>query len=210
MLVARISRFLTNVARHGVPIGGIFGRDWHPVTAVTVYWLESVLLVLATATLCALMGRRTSDSEINAASINPRELLIFHLGSLFVFGGFFAGVIVIIVGNGYIPEPIRWPEIRQAAEAMAVIVAIGLTIDIWTFHRFTVDHVRNRVDACLTRWALFWLLGFFGTMMMVFSGRPLVFFGCFAVLKTTFESWAGLARLFGWKSIKERAAAGRA
>ena len=49
VLIARIGQTLTTFLRHLVPIGGIFGRSWHPVTALVVYWLESVLLVLATA-----------------------------------------------------------------------------------------------------------------------------------------------------------------
>jgi hypothetical protein len=213
-MIARVTRFVTTVARHGVPIGGIFARDWHPVTAVGVYWVESVLLVLATASLCVLIQRRTSPTaihearadgdrataralevqreELKAAAIQPRDVLVFHLGSLLVFGAFFALVILVMVGNGRLEEPIRWREFAHGAEALLVVVAIGLTIDLWTFNRFSVAQVRARVDACLTRWALFWLLGFF------------------AVLKTTFESWAGLARLFGWKSLNDREAAGGA
>jgi hypothetical protein len=209
VLVARISRFFTSVARHAVPLGGIFGRDWHPVTAVAVYWLESVLLVLATVTLCALIQRRSSEAAVATAGVHARDVLLFHGGSQLIFGGFFGGILIILVGNGYLPEPFRWSELLQAAEAMLIIVAIGLTIDLWTFNRFTITTVQSRVDACTTRWALFWLLGFFGTMMMMFSGRAMVFFGFFAVLKTVFESWGAVARLFGWKSLKQREAVSR-
>lgn len=232
VIVFRVGRFLTTGARHGLPIGGIIGGTWHPVTAIGVYWVESVLLVLSVALLSALLQRRTSDAaihaarlegddeavralerqrtELNAAGIRPRDLLAFHLGSLGVFGGFFGGIIVLLIGNGHLAEPIRWGELGQGVAAMLAIVAVALTVDLWAFDRLTVPQLSARVSACLTRWGLFWLLGFAGSIMMTVSGRPMVFFGFFAVLKVTFETWAGLARLFGWRSLKEREAAGRA
>jgi hypothetical protein len=66
--------------------------------------------------------------------------------------------------------------------------------------------VQSRVDACLVRWGLLWMLGFFGTAIMVFSGRPTFFFGFFAGLKVLFETWGRLARMFGWRSLKDREA----
>ncbi len=71
VLAARIGQFVTTVARHAVPIGGVFGRDWHPASAIAVYWVESVLLVLATAALCALFVRRTPPSDVERAGIDP-------------------------------------------------------------------------------------------------------------------------------------------
>jgi hypothetical protein len=205
MLLARVGRFVTTSLRHAVPLGGVFGRDWHAATAIGVYWLESVLLVLATAFLCALMRRRAPPAEISAAGIEPRDVLIFHLGSLLVFGGFLGGVLLILIGNGRIAEPLQWDELRTGAEAMLVVVGLGFLFDLWRFDAFTVAAVRARVDACLTRWALFWLLGFFGTWFMVVTGRAAIFFGFFGALKITFESWASLARWFGWRSLKDRA-----
>jgi len=195
---------MATVARHAVPLGGLFGRDWHPVVAIVVYWLESVLLALATAGLCALMMRRTRSSEVDKAGIHPRDVLIFHLGSLLVFGGFLAGVLIILIGNGHVEGPIDVRQVREGALAMLAVVAAGLVIDLWRFEAFTVDEVRARVDACTARWGLFWLLGFFGTILMAVTGRPAIFLGFFGVLKITLESWARVARVFGWRSVKER------
>ena len=232
MLIARAGRFVSTVARHAVPVGGVFGRDWHPATAIGIYWLESVLLALTAAGLCALMQRRTSRgaiddarlsrdgadvrsvlaerAELQAAGIRPQDVLVFHLGSLFIFGGFFAGVMVILIGNGRIEQPFRWDEFREGAEAMFLVVAAGFLFDLWGFHRMTVATVRARVDACLVRWALFWLLGFFGTWLMMLTGRPAIFFGLFAGLKVTFETWGTLARRLGWRSLKDRETGGGA
>lgn len=197
------------------------------MTAIGVYWIESVLLVLTTVVLSALLQRRTSERlihearqdgdeiaareleeqrvQLRAAAIQPKDVLAFHLGSLLVFGGFLAGVILILVGNGHV-EPIRWEELGQGTLAMLAIVVVAFTVDLWTFDRCTVAQMSARVNSCLARWGLFWLLGFGGTLVMAVSGRPMLFFGVFAALKVLFETWAGLARLFGWRSLKDRAA----
>jgi hypothetical protein len=73
----------------------------------------------------------------------------------------------------------------------------------------SVTDVQSRVDSCMARWALFWILGFFGVLVLLFTGRAWLFFGLFAGLKTTWEVWGGLARMFGWQSLKEREAAAR-
>ena len=70
MLIARIGEFVATAARHALPVGGIFGRDWHPATAIVVYWVESVLLAIVAASLCALVQRRASPTEVAKAGIH--------------------------------------------------------------------------------------------------------------------------------------------
>ena len=226
-MLARVAQFLTTSARHALPLGGIFAVEWHPFTALAVYWVESVLLVLAAALLALMIKRRLSDraiaearaagdedeakglaveaARLRAAAIAPKDVLAFHLGSLFVFAGFLGGVTIIIVGNGHL-EPVRWGELTQGIQAMAIVATITFALDVWRFDSLDVAAVAGRVNACLARWAMFWLVGFFGTGLAMFTGRPTIIFGFFAVLKVIFESWARLAQLFGWRSLKDRQA----
>lgn len=228
MLIARAGELLATVARHAVPLNGLFGRDWHPVTALGVYWLESVLLVLVATLLCVLLARRTAPdtllaaqadgddeavraikaerSALAAAHIEPGPVLLFHLGSLVFFGVFLSALLFVMVQNGKIPGPIPWGELVDGGQVMAIVIAIGLMMDLWAFRRMRVDDVASRVNACLARWALLWLLGFAGTAILIFTDRPSFFFGFFAGLKVLFEVWGRLARLFGWKSLKDRQA----
>jgi hypothetical protein len=92
---------------------------------------------------------------------------------------------------------------------MVVIVSFGFLFDLWRFDSYNAIDLRRRVDACLARWGLFWMLGFFGPLIMFLSGRPLWFLGFFSVLKVVFESWARLAQLFGWRSWKDQQEAAR-
>jgi hypothetical protein len=231
-MFASIGRLVAAVARHALPVGGVFAADWHPVTAIAVYWVESLLMALGAAALSAIIHRRLSaevidearksgDAELArtlgsergdllAASITPRDVLLFHGGSMLFFGVFLSMVMLILIGNGRIPEPVRWGELRDGATAMLLIAALSFSLDLWSLDRLRAAGVAARVNDCLARWALFWLLGFFGTLAMMVSGRPEIFFGFFAVLKIWFESWARLARFFGWRSLKDRQAEARA
>lgn len=222
-MISRVGQFISNVARHALPIGGIFGREWHPATALMVYWVESVLLVLSATALCVLIRRRHTEIAItaaaaegddetaraleaervayNRANLNPNDILVVYFGSMMIFGGFLAGVIFIMVSNGFI-APLRWSELGDGTAIMAAIIALVFLFDLWRLDSIGVSGVAERVESCTARWALFWMVGFFGTLLMVYTGRALMVFGTFAILKATFESWGTLARLFGWKPVR--------
>lgn len=210
-MVRRLVDLVGTAARQAVPVGGIFGLGWQPQVAVAVYWLESVLLAAIAALLCARLRDSTSGTPPVGAltsGLNPRDVLGFHWGSMTLFGLFFAAILAILTTNGHI-APMDWTELREAAIGMAVALTAGFVLDSLLLPDPTVAAVQARVDACLARWALMWLLGFGGTIAMAFTGRPAIFFQVFAVLKLTWESWGLMARTFGWKSLNERAAAGQ-
>lgn len=214
--------------RQAVPLYGLFGRDWQPVTALAIYWIESVLLALVAVALCALLKRRTSPDvaadvyrsgeaatiraieaereTLRKASIDPKTVAAFHVGSLVVFGLFFAMLMTVMIGNHHIDQRFVWPEVRDGATAMIIVVALGFLVDLWRFQSMSVAAVEARVNSCLARWGLFWILGFFGTAVMLFTGKAAFFVGLFAVLKLTWEVWATLAGMFGWRSLKDRQA----
>jgi hypothetical protein len=225
-VISRITDFALTFVRQTVPIGGVVAGGWHPITAVSIYWLESVLLALAATTLCALMQRRASAADIadaraagdaealealqseraaiERAHLSPLPVLLFHGGSLIVFG-FIAGMLMLMmVQNGRITEPLEWGEVRDGAVAMTALVAAGLLVDLWRFDRLPLTAVESRVNSCLARWVLFWMLGFFGIWIIILTGRTMWFFALFSGIKLLFESWAGAARMFGWRSLKDR------
>jgi uncharacterized protein DUF6498 len=227
-VIARVGELLSTVGRQAVPLDGLFDKNWQAVTALAIYWFESLLLALVAVALCALLKRRSSeraawtarrdgaenaarhmDAEREAfrkASINPKDVAVFHVGSLCVFGAFFTMLLIIMIGNHLIDQRFVWSEFRDGAIAMLIAVSVGFTIDLWRFPAMSVDAVAARVNACTARWGLFWILGFFGTGVMVFTGRAAFFLGVFAGLKLTWEVWATLARMFGWQSLQERQA----
>ena len=77
VLLARAARSILTMGRHAIPLQGLFVRDWHPVTPIVLYWVESVLLVLAAACLSVLMRRRSSPAVIEAARLAACGLPVF-------------------------------------------------------------------------------------------------------------------------------------
>jgi hypothetical protein len=226
-VIARLLELLTTAGRQVVPLNGIFADGWQPASAIAIYWLESVLLAAMAVVWCLRLKRRTSDRAIaearadgdlaaaaaleaeqraaKAAGVDPQAVLVFHGASLAIFGVFLGAILLIMTANHRL-APFDWAEFRDGANAMMLAIAITLAIEVVAFPPTTVAAVQGRVNACLGRWALLWLLGFVGTALLVFTGRPGAFLGLFAVLKLTWEVWGTLARLFGWTSLQERAA----
>lgn len=225
-MLRRLIDLVLTFARQALPVGGIFALEWQPPVAIAVYWLESVLLVAIAVELCFRLRNRTSAAAIAearsagdeayadalqaearmlaSAGVNPHDVLLFHGGSMALFGAFFAGILLILTMNGLI-EPLDWAELWDAAGVMALVLGVGFTVDRFMLPAPPVAVVQARVNACNGRWALLWLLGFGGTAAIAFTGRPQLFFQVFAVLKMTWETWGLLARTFGWKSLQDRA-----
>ena len=173
-VIARVGELLSTVGLQAVPLDGLFDKDWQAVTAIAIYWFESVLLALVAVALCALLKRRTSelaahqarragaddaarriDAEREAArkaAIDPKEVAHFHLGSLMVFGVFFTMVLTVMIGNHLIEQRFIWSEFRDGAVGMLAAVGLGFAIDLWRFPSMSVAAVEARVNACFARW----------------------------------------------------------
>lgn len=224
--LARLLDLIPTAARHYIPLNGIFAANWQASTALAVYWVESIALAAVAVALCWRLQRQASepgaadrpDSDRSAAmsprgqhappgmsGLSPGDVAAFHIGSLVVFGVFLGTIVALLTAKGHLP-PFDWAEFRGAASALLVVTAFGFAVDLWLFPSMDAAAVHSRVNGCLARWALLWILGFVGTLLMVFSGRPGVFLGLFAILKVVFEGWGALARLFGWKSLQQREA----
>jgi hypothetical protein len=224
--IARVLDLIPTTVRQIIPLNGIFADGWQPSTAIALYWFESVLLVVIAVVLCWRLQRRTSDDAIASArasgdtaaaamlaaerqrakdaGVEPGAVLLFHGASLAIFGVFLGAILFILTAKKHL-APFAWEEFRDGADAMMLVIAVGFALEMLTFRSMNVAAVQSRVNACLGRWALLWLLGFVGTMLLIFTGRPGAFIGWFAILKAVWEGWGTLARLFGWTSLQERA-----
>jgi hypothetical protein len=82
---------------------------------------------------------------------------------------------------------------------MLLVLAFGLVVDMVLSRSMSVAAVADRVESCMARWALLWILSFFGTLVPMFTGRPALFLGLFAVLKALWEGGGLIGRIFGSK-----------
>lgn len=193
-MTRRFFQVILRGGAQGVPVAGIVAAGWSPAGGLILYWVESVLILLATAILLELWARRgASPKEIERAGIRTRDVLTVHGGAFGIFGLFLAAILFIFTNKGYLTV-----EGILAASAglpwIAAIVGVEFAIDLARLRGASAADLARRVDAGTRRFLLFWLTGFVGGWVMVFSGRPLLLFSIFAAFKIVVEAGALFSR----------------
>ncbi len=75
-MIRRFFQLILRGGAQGVPIAGVVAAGWSPAGGLILYWVESVLILLATAILLALWARRgAAPAEIERAGIRTRDVL---------------------------------------------------------------------------------------------------------------------------------------
>lgn len=195
-MLTRAGRLLSRLAAQTVPAAGVFGLEWSPAAGLILYWIESVLALAATAWLLALFARGADEArrgEIARAGIRTRDVLLVHGGAFGIFGLFFGLFLVILVGNGHLGS-VGLDAVLAGLPWVAGFVGLELAIDLVRRREATAERLARRVDAGNRRFALFWIVGFFGVLGAVLFGKPLLLFGLFAAIKLGFEIGAALER----------------
>lgn len=165
------------------PAGGVLFLEWTTASALVLYWIESVLLLGA----CVLLLERVPPQG-RVGLPTTRDLLLVHGAALGIFGGFFAGFLMVAAQNHGVE--VRLSEIRSGAPVVALCVALGLVVDGWSLTRRGAPLVLERVEMANSRFALFWIVGFFGVLAAMLFDRAGAVFWLFAGMK----GWLELAR----------------
>lgn len=193
-MIRRFFQVILRGGAQGVPVAGVVAADWSPAGGLILYWVESVLLLFATALLLALWARRGADpAEIARAGIRTRDVLLVHGGAFGIFGIFLAWIVFILTHKGVLTAE----GVLAAAAGLpwiALLVGVELAIDLARLRRASAAELARRVDAGTRRFMLFWLTGFVGIWVMILSGKPLLLFTLFAAFKIVLETGALLAR----------------
>ncbi len=177
----RLLGFGARLTAQAIPAGGVYLASWATGSALALYWVESVLLLLATLVLVARSPKAPSSGEIP----KWREVAIVHGGAYSVFGLFLAGFMLVASENHGISFVA--PDFQAGLPLMALCVAVGLAVDLADLKHRGQGLVSARVEDGNGRFAVFWLVGFFGTLAAVISGRGGALFAVFAGAKTLFE-----------------------
>lgn len=202
-----VSRTASVFGAQSVPLGGVLAADWTPATGLALFWIESVALAFAAAGLAALLHwdarRRASRpgaaeharhehaaprrlDEVVRAHIRPKDILAFHVVSYVAFGIFLSGVLYMISQNtGGVH--VNLDALLWGGAAVVGFVIVGAIVDAVDFRTLPTATVVARVDACSGRWAMFWVLGFFGPILIAVFGKPLLIFALFGGLKALWE-----------------------
>jgi hypothetical protein len=205
--VLRLGRLGSVLGIQSVPLGGVLANGWSPASGIIFYLFEAGVAVLLTVFLIVVYCRRRADGrlELGRKNVRAKDVLGFYGGSLLVMSVFFGGVVFMLVSKGAVPAP-SWDEIARGLPWLAGFALISFGTDLVGLAARPATFVSRRVDQCMTRWGFLWLVGFVGPLLMMFTGRPAMFFAFFAGLKLLFEAWSVIGRASGWKSLADRQA----
>jgi hypothetical protein len=218
--LGRFGRLVGVGGAQAVPVGGVFAAGWSPVTAIALYWFESLLLVVATAVLTALL-RRTAElapvdtpddvadrdrrlRDIDRANIRTRDIVAFYGGSMLLFGVFVA-MVTFVITQGAVFEELDVAQLQRGALAMTAFIGVGLAADAFRITSLPVATVQARVDSNMGRWAFFWILGFCGVLGAMLFGTPRTFFSFFVGLKAFWELGTLFDRAIGCTPVLPQA-----
>lgn len=187
--------FGARLLAQAVPAGGVVFASWTTGAAIALYWVESVLLLCA----CLVLIVRCPAPPRGAEPLPKwKDVLLVHGGAYGIFGAFGAAMLLILSQRPGLAFDVA--DFRTGLPLMAVCVALGLALDLVELPRRGAELALARVNEGNSRFVLFWLVGFFGTLAAAFTGRGGLFFGVFAGVKTWFE----LGRFLGWEGVLRR------
>ena len=194
-MVARLFRFFS---ANLVPGGGYLVAGWSPATALTLYWVDTVVGSAAMAIRILLHRRATgaaghSRAQLDAVAVTYgaggdahqvefrsflNEFLLATTAFSIAHGIFLATVLGLVLE--------RRPDaaaVREGAIAIAICHAIALTIDRFTLAGWPFAKLKAQAQRVMGRLALVNIALLGGTWAMAYSRSPDAFFSVFVWLK---------------------------
>jgi hypothetical protein len=172
--------FGVRMAQQAVPAGGVYFAGWATASGLALYWADSMLLLLASLVLL-WRAPRGGEPKLPPA----REVLAFQGGAFLMFAGFFGGFLFIAHQN--LGMPFDMGDVMAGLPFVAGCAAVGLAIDLIELRHAGRPLVLARINAGMGRFAVFWMVGFFGSIGVAMTNRMGLFFGIFAGAKILFE-----------------------
>ena len=171
------------VGVNAVPAVGWLRETWSAETAMVLYYLETVAVVLLVSVMVRLIVPgvdRRGQSIARKRNEIVRNYLMFMLGFAFVIGVFIAAILLL-----FMAVPIPWEAVGAA---MAVIVALQLFGYGWEAYRLRpldIDDANHLISRDMGRIVVLHLGVLFGVFLA--AVRTDLFVWPFMILKTTIE-----------------------
>lgn len=168
---------------NAVPAVGWLRETWSAETAMVLYYLETVAVVLLVSVMVRLIVPgvdRRGQSIARKRNEIVRNYLMFMLGFAFVIGVFIAAILLL-----FMAVPIPWEAVGAA---MAVIVALQLFGYGWEAYRLRpldIDDANHLISRDMGRIVVLHLGVLFGVFLA--AVRTDLFVWPFMILKTTIE-----------------------
>ncbi len=196
-----VGRLLQLLGLNSVPVAGFFGAGWSPGTALAVYWVEGLFVILFVSVRIVLHRRFTRKAgHYSAASVRrhgeavaPKSTrsgsllsayLLVIIPFTLVHGLFLALLLFLFLpqefgaGAGIAPA-----DLRQGTVGVFVFLALGLAIDLVSLRERSFRSLELGVERAMGRILIVHLTILLGMAAVAYFDAPAAFFGVFAGLK---------------------------
>lgn len=194
-----VGRLLQRLGINAVPATGFFAANWSVGTLLAIFWIETVLLIAATAGVIVVHRRKTRkaghwrsalsrDGKKRARATDGETFLGSFLGVMAPFTAAH-GVFVAALAFLALPEltdgsaGVVATELATALPWMVVLVLIGLTIDLIGLGHRPFAWVERRTQRTLGRMLILHLTIVLGMFAMAVTNAPKALFAVFIALK---------------------------
>jgi hypothetical protein len=194
-------RLLQALGINAVPATGFFAANWSLGTALLLYWIETMLVILSVSFLI-LRHRRltrkaghwgvdvTTTTRIGGKTTTRRSKTTHLVGFLAVMipftlaHGLFVSLIVFLVlpeKTGTVPS---WTDLRMGSLGIASLAALGVAFDSFGLRERPFAWIERVSQRAMGRMLITHLTIIFGMAAMGMTGAPRALFAVFVGLKT--------------------------
>jgi hypothetical protein len=198
-----VGRVAQALGVNSVPALGILGGGWSAGTALALYWLESVLVIVVVAARIVLhrrwtrkaghwSGRLTIQRQGRPAETRRTTLLRSYLGVAIPFTlahGLFLSALLFLVFRDR-PEGdfrVSLPDLRAGLLGVSVLIAVGFVLDLVGLRDRPFRWIERGTERALGRVFVVHLTIVLGMFATVWTDGPAGLFMVFVGLKTLFD-----------------------
>lgn len=182
------------IAINAIPIVGVLFYGWSGTNVLVLYWLENLMLAVATSIRLALHRKLTRKkgywrTKQIGLEVNGEPVKAGFLGEYMMtaFGftlahGVFVAVIVVLFAQKYPDDPmwqLSLPDALRGAAVMAAVIAVELGADLGSIRTRSFAAMKDMAQARLGRVLILHLAIIFGMAAMAMADSP---FGVLYVL----------------------------
>jgi hypothetical protein len=197
-----LGRLAQILGLNSIPVAGMFGEGWSQGTALAVYWIEGLLVILFVA-LRVVLHRRwtrkaghmqqvkvtTTSGRRSETKYVPGSLLSGYLGTAIPFtlvhGLFLSLLLFLFLPREFGPDAgVSLPDLELGMIGVLVFLVLGFVIDLVQLRSRSFRWIELVTQRALGRIFVVHLTIIFGMFAAMYFHAPAGLFLVFAALKT--------------------------
>jgi len=200
-----LGRLLQVLGLNAVPVAGFFGEGWSPGTALAIYWVESVLVILFVTTRIVLHRRWTRKrGHFRAPSFSKQKqdappspvgsgsllsgYLVVAIPFTLVHGIFLALLLFLFLPKEFGADAgVSLVDLGKGTLGVLGFLVLGLAMDLVSLRDRPFRWLELFTQRAMGRIFVVHMTIIFGMGAAAFFHAPAALFGVFAGLKTLFD-----------------------